>query len=143
MMPPVVFLDIDGVLHIAGDRPRTLNQKCVRALNWLTEATKARIVISSTWRRMPNIRVLLAEQGVEAKIVGLTPVAPTGNRTWTRGTEIAAWLEGHASRRFVILDDDSDMGPRLRAFLVQTGQEGLTLPLAELAVTVLTRRRDP
>ncbi len=134
-MKPVVFLDIDGVLHIAGDPSMRLNADCVRALNWLTEAGDAQIVVSSTWRFLPDLRGRLTADGVQAKVIGTTPNLGDVER----GEEIARWLEIHSHRAFVILDDDADMGDLL-PYLVQTeSAHGLTLPLADLALGVLTR----
>lgn len=62
----------------------------------------------------------------------------------TRGEEIAAWLEIHARRRFVILDDDTDMGvdTEISSHLIQTEfLTGLTMPLAEVALEHLMSRR--
>lgn len=131
----VVFLDIDGVLHIRDTPAGKLDPSCVAALNWLTECTNARIVVSSTWRFMKNIRTVLKAGGVKARVVGLTPHTES-----TRGQEISMWLRAHQIERFVILDDDADMDD-LGAHLVQsTFEKGLTLPLAELAARHLSDR---
>ncbi len=66
-MRPVVFLDIDGVLHIAGCRPGTFDRECVSALNWLTDAANARIVVSSTWRHMQGIEGILGNYILDSR----------------------------------------------------------------------------
>lgn len=151
-MKPAIFLDIDGVLCIKGCRPGTFAPACVEALNWLTDAAAAQIVVSSTWRHYPDIDGILKRRGVTAKVIGITPDlsrgklikgSHTGAREIilgaTRGSEIAAWLKSHAPRPFVILDDDDDMDG-LSAHLVHTSYDhGLTRPLAELALRRLTR----
>ena len=144
-MKPVVFLDIDGVLCIKGCRPGTFAPECVTALNWLTDATAAQIVVSSTWRHGTGWRERIEGKGITAKIIGRTPDLNDrnpGTVIWTsvtRGTEIKTWLHRHAPRPFVILDDDTDMDD-LRDYLVQTSfDSGLTRPLAELAARVVMR----
>ncbi|HSE47507.1 MAG TPA: HAD domain-containing protein [Gemmatimonadales bacterium] len=134
-MKPCIFLDIDGVMHLPGDAFGQFNQEAVKHLNWLTHAADAQIVVSSTWRLMPDISLKLMEQGVLARMIGKTP--DLGNKT--RGEEIEAWFRTRARRRFVILDDDTDMAP-FTSQLVQTDPlVGLTAPLAELALEILCR----
>ena len=65
----VIFLDIDGVLNTPasiklapifvegaptwyGRHLHAFDKNCISALNKITDATKAKIVISSTWRLM-------------------------------------------------------------------------------------------
>lgn len=72
-MKPCIFLDIDGVLHLPHDAPGQFNQEAVKHLNWLTAAADAQIVVSSTWRFMPEISLKLMEQGVLARMIGKTP----------------------------------------------------------------------
>lgn len=138
-MKPLVFLDIDGVLHTLADRPMVLNADCVRALNWLTDVADAQIVVSSTWRFLKDIMIRLRNGGVRAKVIGTTPDLDIPWPAPKRGKEIARWLEIHSHRAFVILDDEDDMGDLL-PYLVQSDfTHGLTMPLAELALGVLTR----
>ena len=142
-MRPVVFLDIDGVLVTRGTQFHHFDPECVKALNWLTSAADARIVLSSSWRHMPGIRDIIAGARIEAKVIGITPDLNTMRRGLypprPRGDEIMAWFRQHAQRRFVILDDDADMG-KLMPYLVRCGPDaGLTLPLAELALKILER----
>ena len=159
-MKPVVFLDIDGVLCIKGCAPGTFDRSCVHALNWLTDTTRASIVVSSTWRRMknPTIDDKLREQGVCAKVIGVTPdlsrakvIRPMSQYAEaaggviftgaTRGQEIKAWLDAHAQRPFVILDDDTDMGELGDWLVPSTFEKGLTPALARLAAAKIVTRR--
>jgi hypothetical protein len=123
----VVFLDIDGVLnsseylysprHVSGSRK--IDPLAVERLNRITDATGAVVVVSSTWRIMglDPIRALLAEHGVKAPIIDVTP-----EDNGTRGQQIGNWLSSHDVESFVIFDDDNDMGDLARA-LVQTDFE--------------------
>ena len=118
----VVFLDIDGVLvnkrswFIRSGSRATADPPA--ALNEITDRANAVIVVSSTWRigmSIHSMEQILRSFGVTANCVGLTPVLGTA-----RGKEIAVWLKMNKHvKRFVILDDDDDMGP-LSDKLVQT-----------------------
>src|SRR5688500_9278670 len=115
----VVFLDIDGVLvnrkslMKASGLRATADPHCVEALNAITDATSAKIVVSSTWRYFHRsmgfasplafMRMKLAEWGVRAEVIGCTPdlsrkAGPlyAGVR---RGDEIQAWLDSEAYER--------------------------------------------
>jgi len=150
--PPVIFLDIDGVLNPmsdydpdgewnklqipvedvdelnAHDKAKMLHiiyriaPRCLDLLNEITDKTGAVIVISSTWRKNHNIRFFV-EKGITGQIIGKTPVLDNK----PRGIEIDSWLQDHPEyTRFVILDDDNDMA-HLTNHLIQTDTEnGLT-----------------
>ena len=138
----LIFLDIDGVLNsVAFWNTRyvrggsQIDPEAVAYLNELTDKTGANLVISSAWRHrgIREMRRILRENKVRAPVVGLTP-----NREYRargplyispgRGAEIAAWLK--ASRRtvdrFVILDDDNDMGDLMHRLVRTDYQIGLT-----------------
>jgi hypothetical protein len=147
MKLPVCFLDIDGVLNSAASRQRTLRDgtskagfgildpEAIARLNRLHAAVPCAYVISSTWRLMLSVGVLterLRAQGFTGDVVGATPELNT-----IRGAEILAWVEKYDVKRFVILDDDDDMGP-VAEHLVQTSFEvGLTDADVSKAVRML------
>ena len=148
----IVFLDIDGVLctdrsfarkdkvpfppdfHIpfrnGWDR---LDDECVERLNRITEASDAKLVISSTWRlccdgeaQFQYLIDYLRSQGVKANIIDRTPSHMTMRDTRGRngrGAEIKEWLDITGTKlgvtSYVIIDDDADMGA-LMSKLVQT-----------------------
>jgi hypothetical protein len=133
----VVFLDIDGVLNCGADwsasrRTDALTQVCVERFAGLLSRTRARIVLSSTWRHayglVPTMKAL-ERHGCPcamARCVGQTP----DGKPLPRGWEILQWLEKtpHVVDAYVILDDMTDAGwghdPRVH---VQTNwQTGLT-----------------
>lgn len=135
MSRTVVFLDIDGVLNhlqtFKGMSRVKLDRACIQRLERLCEMADAQIVVSSTWRVRPNalayLRATFVEFGLTKPelVIDVTPNLDhqRADGLWIsppRGDEIASWLGEHDDvTRFVILDDDADMG-RLTWFLVQT-----------------------
>ena len=133
----IIFLDVDGVLN-AGMRVRegTLGfeiqdwvlPKAVEHLNRITDATGAKLVISSTWRlgkTLSELKEMFARVGVTGEVISKTE---RGECSWHhrlgakecyqghRGAEIHDWLTqkvppGERVESFVILDDSSDMLP--------------------------------
>jgi hypothetical protein len=143
----VIFLDIDGVLNNAacfltgpgGLRARP-DPLCIQALNRILRATRAKIVISSAWRKHlteHQLAALLAKWKVAGRLIGTTPwviCAP-------RGAEIRAWLEQHPRvRQFVILDDDADMEDLHPHLVLTRFARGLTEAQATRAIQILERR---
>lgn len=123
----VIFLDVDGVLNSKQDgntiKLRTASH--FRLLQYIVEATGARIVLSSSWRagfaRAKNILSdRLKEYGLE--IMDSTPVL---SGVSCRGDEIRQWLSDNEQsvEKFVILDDDADMAEFTETNLVQTDSE--------------------
>lgn len=126
----VVFLDIDGVVNTLQIDENLkpyygTEQTCpnnIQALRWLSRLCleqNAKIVISSTWRHagLQRCRETLYKGGLstEIEIIDTTPTY-YGEQ---RGKEIYDWLRFHPEvKKFVILDDDSDMEP-LMDYLVK------------------------
>ena len=143
----IIFLDIDGVLNHHTFFKKRYNEKrhektikkengkltkkskvdfygemidpeSVEILNELIEETKAKIVISSTWRigkDIETLQMILDKHGFIGEIIDKTP---RGCGCYKRGNEIYEWIRandkmlGAASYEFksyIILDDDSDM----------------------------------
>ena len=125
MDPPIIFLDIDGVLnhetfYIKRGKNTHLkfphSQICsysISHLNNITNKTGAQIVISSVWRggrTLEELKEIFETVGATGEIIGFTP---KGCCNCFRGNEIFKWQKDnnrcpHTSK-FVILDDDSDM----------------------------------
>jgi len=154
----VVFLDIDGVLITrksltngqSGLRAKA-DPQAVKQLNRLIKATGAQIVVSSTWRTAmgpDRLQTLLRDEwGVQGSVIGATPVCNAIRAgivlSHARGAEIQAWLtlangsEMTRVQRFVILDDENDMG-ELSEHLIQTEFEtGLMRAHVDLAIDKL------
>lgn len=128
--PPVVFLDIDGVLNSvasrkrypAGDERKFIDPDAVKRLNAIAEATGCVFVLSSMWRvgaGLVRTREMLAAAGFTGKIVDETPLLFRERRD-----EIADWIEAeHAGGPIAILDDEEvgDLAPRLVRTDFETG----------------------
>jgi len=169
-----VFLDVDGVLNSERFNrtleeqhrqlghhevcecfklTRQIDPEAIARLNRLVAETGAKIVISSSWRKLfdpPELHRILREHGLVAEIIGetldgqdeqdesemLDVYAPL-DRLF-RGHEIDYWLRQHPEvARFVILDDGSDMAMH-KSRLVQTdSEEGLLDEHIEMAIQVM------
>ena len=135
----LIFLDFDGVIVTRKTRYLAGDEQCIAALNRLTDATCAGLVVSSCWRvgrEVIDLRELLKGWGVKARVVDRTP-----HLGWnaTRGEEISAWLESYSRdvAGFVILDDDDDMGS-LSSRLIRTRFDiGLTEADADKGIAAL------
>jgi hypothetical protein len=143
----IIFLDIDGVLnsfekHADLDVPHStwcpevmnafgikleVFPEMVERINRITDATGAKLVISSSWRvgylaEWADVIIHLHNVGIKGFIVGRTPWNRNDPELSTRGKEIEAWFKKHPDEKiesFVILDDLNQMEP-LMDYLVQT-----------------------
>lgn len=147
----VIFLDVDGVLNsrtfakrmreregVNVFRHDILDEGALLLLKEIIDRTGAKIVVSSSWRKIPSkllaLKDWLAYYGME--VYDVTPYA--GGE---RGNDITAWLKRHPSvHKYAILDDDSDMGAHI-VHLAQTSFAGcgLTRKVANKAIDILTR----
>lgn len=127
MSTPIVFLDIDGVLHGYG---QTDNRKAAQAkrsgmaesdlaeieatwfypeqvarLNRITAAYGAAIVVHSSWRfahSADDLQAIFRAAGIDAPVLGTTETS-----IHERAASIISWLSDHASvSRYVVLDDE-------------------------------------
>lgn len=147
----VLFLDIDGVLNsdtFYVNRPKETKQlpyplsefdpACVKRLNYIFEQTKARLVVSSSWRHDSFISRVLEKAGIKEKVWDITPYG-MGK---PRGFEIRQFLSEHQNiENYVILDDVANMLPEQQSHFVHTkAYYGLTDEDAEKAITILNGR---
>lgn len=147
-----IFLDFDGPIipeaAYFGKAKAVAHPPCIAALNRITDATGALIVVSSTWRAdgLPAVRGYLKKWGATGKVIGITPHLQKKNESgiWSaapRGLEIAQYITNwnrdfpnDEISAFVILDDDRDMD-YLLPFLIHTPfEKGLTEADAKLAI---------
>jgi len=148
----LIFLDIDGVLNNRTTCDRIdidpanpydiIDPVNVKALNRVTDATGAWIVVSSTWRfRYPArsmMQIVLGAKGVTGMVEGTTP--KLADMDATRGDEIKAWFDGHPDWKdatFIVIDDDSDIAPFQDRFVRTSFETGLTGEDADRAIAML------
>ena len=143
----IIFLDIDGVLATSKscsegfiENMVALDGDSVSRLAALCTGG-ARIVISSSWRKLHTKEEVLAH----LERFGLN--RSTVHEDWRtvaidhgiRGVEIAEWLDRHPEvEDFIILDDDDDFTPEQLPRHVQTTfDDGFSPEKAEHAVRLL------
>lgn len=126
----IIFLDIDGVVNsqtyidkigkdVFGDPRYGHNQyqmdpEAVARLNKITDATGAKLVVSSNWRwpfipymRVADLATFMAGYGITGEVIGMTPKLPDDTEH-KRGKEISAWLASNLYfnvATFIVLDD--------------------------------------
>lgn len=135
----VVFLDLDGVIVPLGKASLSDKAiaKAVKNFNHLLkEVPDLKIVISSSWR---HHGISYCKRFLEG--LGINPdrvVGATGNEHGSRGHQIQLFLNREPKiKKFVILDDNSDMD-HLMNKLVKTSQFiGLTEKDVQQAVELL------
>lgn len=98
------------------------------------------IVLSSTWRHyMSNLdRAIQELHSIGALLVGVTNRSTLANER--RGDEISEWLQSHIGlgwRRFVILDDDSDMSHLMKHLVKTDTYSGLSMDNVTKALEIL------
>lgn len=158
-MDKFIFLDIDGVLNseqfyeekTQQERFEELRKefeddiaymlanidlKAVELLNKLTDATKAKIVVASSWRACFDLQDIFNYAGIKEPISGITPYLSSGHR----GREISEWLKNiKKPYKYVILDDDNDMlEEQLNNFVQADWREGLTDKDISKAIKILS-----
>jgi hypothetical protein len=118
----IIFLDIDGVLvtrnsikyqylNFPDDTSIRFSKKAVKNLNKLIRLTKAKIVISSTWRlfhSLEKLQNIFEEQKIKGEIISTTSVEKASiEEDIPRGQKIADWLSEYNNvEQYVIIDDD-------------------------------------
>lgn len=146
--PPVIFADMDGVLATSSTAPaiERLRPACVARFDGLVRRTRARVVISSTWREScapVHLRGFLAHHGYTGTVDSVTPIL----RGHTRGAEIRAWLDAHGAwgSPFVILDDwpYDEFGGLIDRFVQTDYDAGLTDEDCARAERLLAVQREP
>ena len=144
----VVFLDVHGVIAPRQVSGVKLSSACVLRLNQITEATGAKIVVTSmlrlVWMRGLSLSGVLNAFGVTGDIIGTTPGFdhPTG-LLWllvSRGEQIRGWLLQHPEvKSWVVLDDDPvNFGPLVRT----EWTTGLQDEHVVAAIALLAGRRE-
>lgn len=152
----IVFLDVDGVLHPANQKPGTFLARSMEALAKIVKSTDAKIVLSSAWRQSPA-RISLVNEALQKWGIGqVWSCTPVGGYE-TRGEEIDAWLREYVASGKTELDgmiaiDDEDLSycldrygfpqpSRIKPYSLRTPADtGLTSPHVLRALSILQRR---
>lgn len=151
----VLLLDIDGVMNSTSSvlRHRSGEVFCgesVIALRWLMARTAARVVVTSTRRRMglSAMRTLFRRnklEGVANQMLGLTPILTDADTDDWREEEIGLWLDAHASetKSVTILDDKPLAGSLARRQVLIDPDVGFTLKQARHAARMMEGKDFP
>lgn len=152
----IIFLDIDGVLNT--DRQIRMNDleqikdikfdpRSMKNLKKIINKSKAKIVITSTWRihRQENgylwkelIRNFQIYNLDTNSLFDITPVIDTRMKPESREREISEWLNKNKNiEQFVILDDQWNMGKLNHHFIRCLPFNGITNEIAEEAILKL------
>lgn len=114
---PLIFLDFDGVINNHSTRwtkgsfpPKrvTCEPELVALVTEMLERLNARLVISSTWRKIKTRNDILWQFPQWAPF--LEPAWKTGNsQSGFRGDEVDDWIqENEFNGRYICVDDDGD-----------------------------------
>ena len=164
----ILFLDIDGVLNstqymknitpntIYGsngvDMSQQIDPQAVKLLDAIIHATGAKIVVSSTWRRMfdvDQIAEFLSQRGSKIAHKAIIDRTPISKSSRIRGGEIKEWLDMHSEsvqidtssesiESYAIVDDDADMLPEQMDNFVNTDNDvGLTAEKMHEIISIL------
>lgn len=131
----IIFLDVDGVLNDKDSFPNICCKK-VQLLKYIIQKTDAKIVLSSSWRYggidkyslIYNNLIKSDPKGVVFEaLIDRTPMPgfcdPPMPANHVRGHEIQRWIEDNNYQgKYVIIDDDNDMGP-VQEHLIQTNTD--------------------
>jgi hypothetical protein len=137
----VIFQDWDGVLVPFGKA--SLSDKAVgRAVDnfkaLLAKEPTMKIVLSTAWRQhgMAYCKRFLDGLGINPDLV----IGMTGDERGSRGHQIQLYLNRHPEvTKFVIVDDNSDMGDLTHKLVKTNSFVGFTEKDIDLAVEILNK----
>jgi hypothetical protein len=148
----VLFLDINGVLQIGREIDGTLegydrygllfNADCVNNLHRIVATTRAKIVVSSSWRWMglDRLRELWSFRQLPGEIVDHTLFQLYNFQLAPRGREIQEWLNRNTVGQYVIVDNRNEFFGEQQDHFVQTNElEGLTEEVSDQLIEILNR----
>ena len=112
----VIFLDIDGVLNNANTKDRTpdkfigIEDIFVKRLVDIVRSTKAKVVLSSSWRMMKEDEPDYIYMIDKLKSKGIELYDYTTKKGWNRAEQIKNWLSDKPEvDNFIILDDEFEL----------------------------------
>jgi hypothetical protein len=165
MKPPLLFLDIDGVLNsvqyykkmkYVPQQPsvRTfrhmLDESAVAHLQTIIDHTQCEVVITSTWRRIYELEEIIRifeDAGLRMPVpfIGTTPIFHGSNMYgMRRGDEVRAWMNKlplrGVDRTYCCIDDGNGYLPTQNLVLVDN-EYGIRAMDVERIVHILSARR--
>ncbi|CAD7937055.1 unnamed protein product [Amoebophrya sp. A120] len=146
---PLIFQDVDGVLNNETE-DAMLNDKLISRLDQVVGDSDAQIVLSSHWRKSPQLvdmlftRLSMTKNHLADRIVGATPSLCRGVEC--RATEIYNWVKEHPGFKgnWIALDDwdlfkQTDGSHMVDHFVKTDPMTGISEDDAEEAVRLLDR----
>jgi hypothetical protein len=142
----VIFLDIDGVLVTDRHWVRSntysgmeFDPECVDVLQKILLHSKAKLVISSSWRESRTfyeLKEVFKTYHLDGYILDVTERL---DFQYHRGDEIQHYLDNHEVDKFVILDDEAIMGDLEEYTVRPTMKNGLTKQHIETILSFLKK----
>jgi hypothetical protein len=141
----VLFIDIDGVFNTDRGRRASpfgkdyIDEALLLNLRKIVYATKAELVLSSTWRIMSEDRMMVqrALHKLGMQLFDKTPKLPGE----VRDDEIRQWLAENKKRfsieRWAVLDDDRKADLKDGSFFRTNEREGCTAKIADAVIEYL------
>lgn len=109
----IIYLDFDGVIntllpykgqliYFYSKHNKVNNKQAIQLLNLLVKKTKAKVIISSSWKLdgLEKCKQILKNSGFKGEVIDITP------RRETRTDEISESLKEYNSDKYIILDDE-------------------------------------
>jgi len=141
-MGPVIFLDIDGVVHpVQVTREYQLFRRDkMSLLRHLVQQSNAQIVLSSAWRLAPRTMQIVNQQLVRHGLEKVIDKTADHGYAGKRSAEILAWVKQHEPSAWIAIDDMDlacDESRLTNHFLHTNSQIGLTAEQCELGLRLL------
>ena len=154
----IIFLDIDYVVNCMSTKERApsgvigVERRLIAYIKEIVDATGAKIVLSSTWRKDWAFNLLngkdwdyLREEFAKQNLYffDYTPIRSDSHR----GREIKEWLEStdYNVRSYVIIDDEMfDIKDLHEGHMVQTSfNDGINPYAVKMAIEILAKEDNP
>ena len=154
----IIFLDIDYVVNCMSTKERApsgvigVEQRLIAYIKEIVDATGAKIVLSSTWRKDWAFNLLnskdwdyLREEFAKQNLYffDYTPIRSDSHR----GREIKEWLENtdYNIRSYVIISDEMfDIKDLHEGHMVQTSfNDGINPYAVKMAIEILAKEDNP
>lgn len=143
-MNKIIFLDFDGVITHPKSKWQ-IDPKKLDLIVKIIQATSAKIVVSSSWKRGKDLDSFKYEclKGINPLFIE-SIIDLTSNIGSCRGAEIQEYLNLHEVDFYVILDDDSDMLESQLLNFVQTDTYfGISEREVDICIDLLNGKNSP